>query len=82
MPVYIDYEENEILGPIIRKRKEEGRQEGRQEGELAILRRQLEKRFGPMPDWATAKLATQSSAELEELSERVLDAPNLEDLLK
>ena len=90
MPIFIDILENKVLGREYKRglqegRQEglqEGRQEGRQEGELKVLRRQIEKRFGVMPSWAEQRLAARSLTELEELSERVLDAANLEDLLK
>jgi hypothetical protein len=49
---------------------------------LTILRRQIEKRFGPIPNWAQERLAGRSTKELEELSVRVLDAESIEDLLK
>ena len=62
--------------------REEGRQEGRQKGELIVLRRQIEKRFGPLPKWAGEKLAALSLSELEDLCERLLDSNSLEDLLK
>lgn len=56
-------------------------QAGRQEGELTILRRQIEKRFGALPPWASDKLTGFTVPELEDLSERVLDAATLEELL-
>jgi len=65
---------------------EEGKQQGLEEGELSgklkVLRRLIEKRFGPLPDWAENRLATRSARELEEWSVRVLDAKTLEELLK
>jgi predicted transposase YdaD len=82
MPLEINILDNEVLGPVFKRGREEGRQEGRQEGELAILRRQIEKRFGPLPGWADAWLAGRSTAELEALSLRLLDARHLEELLK
>ena len=78
MPIHINILENEVLGPVFQK----GLQEGRQEGELTILRRQIEKRFGALPGWASEKLAAQPASELEELSERVLDAKSVEELLR
>jgi len=42
----------------------------------------IEKRFGVLPKWAGEKLAALPPSELEELSERVLDAKNLEELLR
>ena len=98
MPVFIDILENEVLGPRIKKGIEEGRQEGRQEGlkeglkegrqeglkegELKVLRRLIEKRFGAIPAWVEDRLAGRSTAELEDLSVRMLDAQSLEDLLR
>jgi predicted transposase YdaD len=85
MPIDLDIREHEILGPIIieaeQKGREKGRQEGRQEGELAILRRQIEVRFGALPGWAREKLAAWPPTQLESLSERVLDARTLDELL-
>jgi hypothetical protein len=60
----------------------EAEQKGRLAGELAVLRRQIQKRHGPLPGWAAEKLASMRVSELEELSERVLDAGSVEDLLK
>jgi len=93
MPIYIDIMENKVLGRERRKGIEEGRQEGlqegrqeglqegRQEGELAILRRLIEKRFGPLSAWAEQRLTAASIERLEELAMRVLDARSLEDVL-
>jgi len=49
---------------------------------LTVLRRLIAKRFGALPSWAEERLNGRSTAELEELSVRVLDAHTLEDLLK
>jgi len=57
MPIRINLLEHEVLGPLFRKRFEEGQQEGRQEGERTILRGLIEKRFGALPEWASEKLA-------------------------
>jgi hypothetical protein len=81
MPVYIDLE-NKVLGPAFKKGLEEGELKGTLEGELKILRRQIEKRFGPIPKWAAERLAARSAAELEELSDRILDVTNIEDLFQ
>jgi predicted transposase YdaD len=86
MPVYIDLLENKVLGPAFKRGLEEGelkgKLEGELEGELKILRRQIEKRFGPIPKWAAERLAARSAAELEELSVRILDSTNIEELLQ
>ena len=78
MPMFIDILENKVLGREYKR----GLQEGELKGELTVLRRQIEKRFGAMPSWAEEKLAGRSTAELEELSVRLLDARSIEDLLK
>ena len=78
MPITTSILEHEVLGPLFKK----GLLEGRQEGELAILRRLIEKRFGALPVWASDKLAVLQASKLEDLSERVLDAQSVEELLR
>jgi hypothetical protein len=78
MPMHINILENEVLGPMFLK----VRQEGLQAGELVVLRRQIEKRFGALPNWAGEKLAALSTSDLEDLSERVLEAQSLDELFK
>jgi hypothetical protein len=86
MPILNDVLENKVLGREFKRGLKEGKQQGLEEGELSgelkVLRRQIEKRFGPLPDWAEKRLAARSASELEELSVRVLDAETLEELLK
>ena len=82
MPILNDILQHEILGREYKKGRQEGRKEGRQEGELTILRRQIEKRFGSVPNWAEERLEKLSAKELEDLSVRVLDAKSIESLLK
>ncbi len=69
MPILNDIRDHEVLGREYKA------------GELVILRRQIEKRFGSVPDWAADQLANLSASELEDLSLRVLDAQSIEDLL-
>jgi predicted transposase YdaD len=71
--------EGELKGEL--KGKLEGKLEGMLEGELIVVRRQIEKRFGALPDWAAEQLGSQSTADLESLSLRLLDARSLEELL-
>jgi hypothetical protein len=78
MPLYIDIMENKVLGPAYKR----GLEEGEVKGELTILRRLVEKRFGPLPAWAEERLTAKSTTELEDLSLRVLDATTLDELLK
>ena len=53
---------------------------GRREEGTLILRRLIAKRFGPIPAWAEERLAKLSLAELEDLSLRVLDAQNINEM--
>jgi len=73
MPIRTSILEHHVLGPLF--------QRGRQEGERAILRRLIEKRLGVLPGWASERLAGLPASALEDLSERVLDAKSLEELL-
>ena len=56
----------------------EGRVEGRVEGESKLLRKQLEHRFGDLPNWAINKLNSAPEQNLEAWGEAVLTAPTLE----
>ena len=78
MPVHIDILANKVLGREFKR----GLQEGRQEGELTVLRRLIERRFGAIPGWADERLVSLSTAALEELSVRILEARSIEDLLR
>ena len=62
--------------------RQEGRQEGRHEGEVAMLRRQLRKRFGDVPDWVQVALAEASPDQLEEWGERLLEVSALSELFE
>ncbi len=58
-----------------------GRQEGEKEGEAKMLTRQLQRRFGDLPPWASQKIANADLSTLEEWSLRILDATTLESVL-
>jgi len=62
----------------IAKGRLEGRVEGRLEGESKLLRKQLEHRFGDLPNWAINKLNSAPEQNLEAWGEAVLTAPTLE----
>ena len=47
-------------------------------GESKLLTRQLERRFGALPAWATEKLSNASESALEAWGEAILSAPTLE----
>lgn len=78
MPILEDIMEHKVLGREFRR----GEAKGKAEGELLILRRQMVKLFGVLPDWAEKSLNGYSAAELESLGERLLDARSLEELLR
>jgi hypothetical protein len=59
---------------------EKGRQEGRQEGEAALLKRQLARRFGTLPDAVQVRLTTATIDQLEEWAIKVLDAESLDEV--
>ncbi len=86
MPILDDIMDHDLLGPLIRKSrlegKQEGRHEGRHEGELNLLRLQLNRRFGSIPSWADENLSRLTSAELEDLSLRMFDAKTIDELFK
>ncbi|MBF0604068.1 MAG: DUF4351 domain-containing protein [Nitrospirae bacterium] len=68
--------ENDVFRPIIMK----AQMESRQEGEANILTRQLQRRFGTVPDWASEKIAKADLPSLEEWSLRFVDAQSLDDV--
>jgi len=82
MPITIDIMENPFLREAFEKGQLEGRQEGRQAGESALLCRQLEQRFGPLPAWARQQIEAAETATLETWGVRLLDATSLEDVLR
>jgi len=47
-----------------------------------LLRRQIERKFGLLPEWVEQKLSQSSAQEIEAVGVRVLDAKTLEDLLR
>ena len=68
MPVIIDLLDNDIIGPAFN------------DGRLSILRHQIKRRFGPIPEWAEERLSKLKRYEFEPLADRVLEAQNIEDL--
>lgn len=78
----IDVMENKVLAPLMLKRFELGVDEGVQKGAHNLLSRLLTDKFGVLPEWATSRLQTASSEELQEWAMRVLHADSLEGVLR
>jgi hypothetical protein len=57
---------------------EEATRKGMHKGESRLLAKQLERRFGPLPQAVTERLAAATEAQLEAWGEAVLSAPSLE----
>jgi predicted transposase YdaD len=70
LPILDDIMDHDVIGPAIRERMQKGRKE---EG-LSMLRRLIEKRFGPLSGWAEERLTKLSISEMEDLSVRLFDA--------
>ena len=79
-------EENAMMSQfaqdIIAKGKPEWLQTGEKAGEAKMLTRQLQRRFGDLPPWASQKIADADLSTLEEWSLRILDATTLESVLE
>ena len=56
---------------------EQGREQGLREGEARMLRRQLQRRFGELPDWVPARLSNAEPEQLERWAERLLEVESL-----
>jgi flagellar biosynthesis/type III secretory pathway protein FliH len=59
---------------------QQGMQQGLQKGEVAVLRRQLHKRFGELPKEIELRLNNATLAQLEVWADRVLDARTVEEI--
>ena len=85
----IDVMENKILGPAIRKGieqgleqgRQEGRQEGREEGQHALFQKFLVGKFGDLPAWASKRLASATSEDLDRWAKQIFTSTSLKDLL-
>ena len=82
MPILNDILDHEVLGREYKRGRADGELNGELKGELRLLRRQIEKRFGAIPANAEERLSSGSAAELEALSDRLLEAKSLEELLQ
>ncbi|HRP77462.1 MAG TPA: DUF4351 domain-containing protein [Rhodocyclaceae bacterium] len=59
---------------------EQGLKQGRAQGIAAVLHRQLNRRFGPLPDDVTRRLSQATPEQLEIWVERVLEAQSIDEI--
>ncbi len=64
-----------------RQQRLEAEQRGEAKGEATLLLRQLERRFGALPDWARDRVLAADTVAMEDWALRVLDAASLEEVL-
>ncbi len=69
------------FGQGLAEGKAEGKAEGEIHGRVALLHRQLARRFGALPSVALERLAAASADELDAVGERLLTAQSLDDAL-
>jgi predicted transposase YdaD len=81
MPILDDIMDHDVLGPVLRRGREEGRREA-EEAVRRISRRWLERRFGIVPNWVDARLAALSASELEALNDRLPEVSDVKDLFQ
>ena len=62
--------------------EQRGKLEGEQTGEARLLLRLLTRRFGPLPADCVARIQAASSGQLEQWSDRVLDAHSLTEVFR
>ena len=70
MPILNDILQHRVLGREYKR--------GRMEGGLKIIRMQIERRLGPLPNWAEQCIRGMTAAELENLADRVFQIQSLE----
>ena len=70
----------EIVTSWMERGIEQGRQQGRQQGEVALIMRQLNRRFGGVVPEVEARIRSLSTEQLENLGEALLDFSNASDL--
>jgi len=61
---------------------QQGMQQGEHEGALAFLQSLLERKFGPVPQWAAVRLAGADTGTLRQWGVNVLDADQIEDVFE
>jgi hypothetical protein len=67
--------------PYFQRLRAQGREEGRRQEAADILLRQLQGRFGPLPEAVRSRVEAADRTTLEQWSDRVVSAPTLEAVL-
>jgi predicted transposase YdaD len=75
MPILDDILDHDVLGPVLRQGREEGLAVARR-----MIRRYLQQRFGIVPPWVDARIASLSAPELETLHDRIPEVSDVKDL--
>ena len=82
MGMVIDATKNPVLMRMRQEAVTEGRTEGltegRTEGRTTMLMAVMKAKFGPLPKWASERIANASSVQLERWSRKMLVAGSLE----
>ncbi|MAC34789.1 MAG: hypothetical protein CME38_14480 [Haliea sp.] len=73
-------EEKDMLAENWKYLGEKERLEGQLEGERRVLERQLTRRFGELPGWATERLASATGEQLEAWADEILVADSLDEV--
>ncbi len=61
---------------------QEWKELGVKEGRSALLRRLIERKFGPLPHWVEDRLSGATAEQLDECALRILDASALEQIFE
>ncbi len=83
MPILDDIMDHEVIGRERKRGMALGLEEGKRiafRRETALITRQLEKRFGPLPGWATDRLQAMNPDSIEAVALRLFDAASLAEL--
>jgi hypothetical protein len=84
MPIPIDSSilDHPMIQDLVLEREARVKAEAKAEGEAALLRCQLERRFGPLPEWTVSRLQSADTAALETWGLRLMDAASLEEVFR
>jgi len=80
MGISLDIRDNKFFQEAYAAGIEDGLEKGLEKGETAILLKQLERRFGSLPEWAREQIEKADRSAIEEMSLRLLEAARLEDV--